>query len=212
MGQGSPVEFLRHQKCPALFRAHGRHSARTSVDRGVTVIDDDDSDILRQIERLFNPTDQSPRVVQITTVRMLPVHTVNQRFPLVIGLEAEGLVPIPMGLHLLAEKGLNVADFVLYPLHHLRAKRAVVGQEVEEAYGAGFANVEIGKPLGCGAGAIAAPLLIIERQAVMQAVGRWRRSMEELQRREKQTEQSKKSGTKNRGFHGEGIKYDCNQK
>ena len=105
-----------------------------------------------------------------------------------------------MGLHLLAVDGLNVADFVLYPLNHVRTERAVVGQEVEEAHRAGFADVEIGQPLGRGAGVIAAPLFVIERGAEMQAVGRWGGSMDQRGGGENESEQGEKGGAKNWGI------------
>ena len=93
-----------------------------------------------------------------------------QRLPLLVSFEAKSFLTVPMRLHLLEKEGLSSFDFTLYFPDNLFTIRAVVGQEVNHAHGAGLAGVEISQPLGRRP--LALPLLEIERGGGMQPVGR----------------------------------------
>ncbi len=170
MGHRAPVVVCPHQGSAGLFRAPVRRAEIPSVDSVVAVVNHNDDNALGQIEIPCDLVERIPRIVDVVAIGMLPIHTVNHRISLAVRLDAEGLVPVPVSLHLLAEPGLNVEDILLHPLHHLRAKGTVAGQEVEQPYGAGLAGVQIRQPLAGGMddGRI---LIGLEEEAGVQAVG-----------------------------------------
>ena len=119
-------------------------------------------------------------------VGVVPIDAVNDRVALVIGFKQESFATVPMRLHLLREEGLKFDNPGFHRRNHLGTIRAVIGQEVEEAHGARFADVQILQPLGRrGEGAL--PLLGIEGLE-MRAIGWRRRLMGEGRRCEKRTE------------------------
>ena len=67
---------------------------------------------------------------------MFAIHPVNQGFTLVVGLETEGQVPMPVPLHLFREKCLNLPHRDLHRIDHFGAKGAVIGPEVDHPHGA----------------------------------------------------------------------------
>ena len=114
-------------------------------------------------------------------VGIVPIHAVNDRIALV-GFNLKSLATVPMRLHLLREEGLKFDDPGFHRRNHLGAIRPVIGQKVEEPYGARFAYVEICQRLGGRAeGAFALPLLVIEGLE-MRAIGLRRRLMGKGQR------------------------------
>ena len=183
VGQDLPFELSRHQGHAALFRAPGRRSEDGSVDQVAAVVDHHGDDTLRQFEDPSYLLDRSPRVLDIVAVWMLPIHPVNHRIPLVVRLDAEGGVSVPVRLHLLAIEGLDAAHLVLHPLHHVRAEGSVVGQEVEQPHRAGIAGIQVRQPLS--GGMVDAGLQFgIEDQTGMQAVRGRRGRMADNQGRE----------------------------
>ena len=111
---------------------------------------------------------------------------VNQRLPLVVGLDAEGLVPEPVRFHLLAEPSLSAEHFVLQLLNHFFAEIAPFGQDVKEPHEAGFAGGRFGQPLARGVG--------VEQRRIE------RRCTEGSRAENNQSEQGKTAGRKNGAF------------
>ncbi len=91
-------------------------------------------------------------MIEIVSVRLFAIHPVNQGFALVIGLEAEGQISVPVPLHLCREPSLDSEDCGLHRIDHLGAEGTVLRSEVDHLYGArvlgrhrhGFAGGEQG--------------------------------------------------------------------
>ena len=195
MRQGIPRELTPHQGDAALFRAPRRCSGGGPADPVGAVVNHDDDDAPRQIEDLPDLVDRIPRPAEIVTVGMLAIHAVNHRIPLVIGLEADGLVAVPVGFHLLAVPSLDAEHLVLDPLDHLPAEGTVIRQEVEQPHGAGLAGIQVRQALAGGT-ADGRNLFGLEEQAGMQAVGGRRRGVACRQGAETESENGQES------FHG----------
>ncbi len=148
MGGSCPVKSARKQRNTSIFIiptiGHTLGTSATSTNCIYSIVNDDEVNIVRreEIKHLSNIGNHSTkRTVKIVAIGMLPIHAVNQRFALGIGFKAEGHVPMSVCPHLIAVKGLNVADLIFHFLNDLGAMRPVIGQEVDHPHGARFAHV-----------------------------------------------------------------------
>ena len=93
--QSLPDELSRQQSDPLSLSTPRRLANRASAEKVVAVVDHDADDTLRQIESRLDLVENDPGVVEIVAVRMLPIHAVNDRIALVVGLDAERFCRCP---------------------------------------------------------------------------------------------------------------------
>ncbi len=190
----SEAKSPMNQRIASIFSLPASSSSRTprtSNNCIYTIVNDKEVNVRIEIKHLFNLVIHSLKcVIKIVTIGVLTVHAMNHRLALHIGFKAEGFVPVSVHLHLIAVEGLNPANRNFHRINHFCAKRTVIGQEVDQPHGAGFANIQVKRLLASGIGAIAlSHFFKIDRQAKMHVVGfRWlRRSISD--RREGETGQ-----------------------
>ena len=87
-------------------------------------------------------------MIEIVSVRLFAIHPVNQGFTLIIDLEAEGQIAVPVPLHLCREPRLDSEDCGLHRIDHLGAEGTVLRSEVDQSHGAGLAHVQVRQRLG----------------------------------------------------------------
>ena len=136
----------------ARLAAKARHVAPAEIVVGAVVGDDEENAAAgiegrSQIPQHVADADDAVRA-QVAVIGVRRVHAMDHRVPLVVGLELEGLAPVAVGLHLVAEEGPDAGDPRLDGVNHVGVEGAVVGQEVDQLHRARLSGVGQGKRLG----------------------------------------------------------------
>ncbi len=175
----------------------------------LTIVNDNEINVPTEIKCRSNLLKHgSSCILKIVAFGVLAINMMHQRLVLGIGLDAEGPVAVAVRLHLLAIEGLTLLDHRLHRIHHLGAVRPVVGQEVDHPHRARLSHVQVRQPLAGRPGVIAPPLLVVEGNTEMHAVGRRRRRMGHLRGRGQEAGQPRHRG-KDKGFHGRAYSSVC---